>query len=432
MKSFKQTISSFIQSIKVGWFLASRQILRSSKWTTGLIVFIMTLTFLNLVVVSGLLVGLITGSYKQFKEAYSGDILITPRSGREYIENSAQLLEFLKKDTRVVAFSPRHSYTASVLGTLTDNPKSKEKANTGGGVVVGIDPTLEEEVTGFSKFVKYGEALKPSDSGYILFGSNLLKEYSTFGDVDIPGLELVKGIEIGSKVKLTINTASGTPASRIYIVKGILKSKVDQVSQRMFIVDPDFRQFLTTNQWELQEIAVKVESGQEQYLADDIRRFMNGSALRVQTSEEAIPSFLRDIEQTFGILGNALSSIALIVASITVFIVIFINAITRRKFIGIMKGIGVEPRAIKIAYVLQGLFYGVIGSGIGLILTFGLLKPFFDANPIDFPFSDGILVATLNGALVRVGILLVVTILAGYIPATLIVRRNTLDSILGR
>jgi ABC-type antimicrobial peptide transport system permease subunit len=41
-------------------------------------------------------------------------------------------------------------------------------------------------------------------------------------------------------------------------------------------------------------------------------------------------------------------------------------------------------------------------------------------------------VATYPGALVRVAILLVVTLLAGYIPAKLIVRKNTLDSILGR
>ena len=97
-----------------------------------------------------------------------------------------------------------------------------------------------------------------------------------------------------------------------------------------------------------------------------------------------------------------------------------------------MKGIGVAPRAIQFSYVLQAFFYGLIGSAIGLFLTFGVLKPYFAAHPIDFPFSDGILVATPESAAVRVLILLVVTILAGFIPARIIVRKNTLDSILGR
>jgi ABC-type antimicrobial peptide transport system permease subunit len=159
---------------------------------------------------------------------------------------------------------------------------------------------------------------------------------------------------------------------------------------------------------------------------------MGDRAARIQTSDEAIPSFLRDIESTMSILGNALSSFALIVAAITVFIVIFINAFTKRKFIGIMKGIGISPFAIQFSYIIQSLVYGVVGSTIGLALTFFLLKPYFDANPINFPFSDGILAVTVQGAFIRVFILLVVTFLAGYIPAKIIVRRNTLDAILGR
>lgn len=120
------------------------------------------------------------------------------------------------------------------------------------------------------------------------------------------------------------------------------------------------------------------------------------------------------------------------VASITIFIVIFINAVTKRKSIGIMKGIGIPPKVIEFSYVFQAMVYAIIGSVVGLALTFGFLKPYFDANPINFPFSDGILVATPEGAAIRVAILLIVTLIAGYIPAKLIVRKNTLDSILGR
>jgi len=41
-------------------------------------------------------------------------------------------------------------------------------------------------------------------------------------------------------------------------------------------------------------------------------------------------------------------------------------------------------------------------------------------------------VAPLGGTLFRVGLLMATTIVAGFIPARLIVRKNTLDSILGR
>ncbi|MEN9561022.1 MAG: hypothetical protein RIQ56_295, partial [Candidatus Parcubacteria bacterium] len=68
MKRLKIAKKEYVDAIKVGWFLALRQVRRTGKGTTGLIIFIMILTFLNLVVVSGLLVGLIAGSFEAYRE----------------------------------------------------------------------------------------------------------------------------------------------------------------------------------------------------------------------------------------------------------------------------------------------------------------------------------------------------------------------------
>lgn len=423
---------NWLTSIKVGVFLALRQIKRTSKWTTGLIVFIMMLAFLNLVVVSGLLVGLITGSFKQFRENYSGEVIITASAGRDYIENSPGLLAYIANHPQVTAYSPRYGLSAQILGTLTENPKPKERANKIGARLVGLDPAKEEVLTGFSRFIIKGENLRVGDSGYILLGSNLLKEYSSFADANIPGLDLLKGLDVGSKVRASVTSSSGEIISRDFIVKGILKSKVDEISARFFVLDTDLKTLMQNNKEQVQEIAIRTDYAFAPELVAELKTYMGNYSARIQTTDEAIPSFLRNIETTFKVLGNALSSIALIVASITVFIVIFINAVTKRKFIGIMKGIGITPTAIQFSYIFQALFYGLIGSGIGLFLTFGILKPFFDKNPIDFPFSDGILVVTPMGAFIRVMILLVITLLAGYLPAKLIIRKNTLDAILGR
>jgi ABC-type lipoprotein release transport system permease subunit len=46
-------------------------------------------------------------------------------------------------------------------------------------------------------------------------------------------------------------------------------------------------------------------------------------------------------------------SIGIVVSAITLFIVIFINAITRRKQIGILKGIGINSFAIEFSYLFQ-------------------------------------------------------------------------------
>ncbi len=432
MKQFIERRKEWLNALRVGWFLALRQVKRSNKGTTALIIFIMVLTFLNLVVVSGLLLGLISGSFEQYRKSYSGEVIVTSAQGRNYIENSQALINYIAHHPQVTSYSARYGVNVQLLGTLNDNPKKNERPNRVSGRLVGIDPISEEATTNFSKYIKYGENLDPNEEGYILIGATLLKKYSTYADANIPGFDFLDNVDVGSRVRVTIPDSDNGGIVKDFIVKGIVKSKVDEVSTRMFILDKELRRLLPVNKEQYQEIAIRTDYANAPALAAAIKGFMGSYAARVQTSDEAIPSFLRDIEKTMGVLGNALSSIALVVAAITIFIVVFINAITKRKFIGIMKGIGIKPLAVELSYVFQAIFYGFAGSAVGLILTFGLLKPYFSANPIDFPFSDGILVVTPWSAGIRVAILIIVTILAGFIPAKLIVRKNTLDSILGR
>jgi len=73
-----------------------------------------------------------------------------------------------------------------------------------------------------------------------------------------------------------------------------------------------------------------------------------------------------------------------------------------------------------------------VGSILGLVILYGYIVPYSIANPISFPFSDGIISADLKDTLVRTLILITSAIIAGYMPARMIVKQNTLDSILGR
>ena len=183
----------------------------------------------------------------------------------------------------------------------------------------------------------------------------------------------------------------------------------------------------------INQIAIRLKPGVDAVAFRDLLlRSGVGQWAKVQTFEQAIPNGVEDVKNTFAVLGNAISSVGLVVASITIFIVIFINALTRRKFIGILKGIGISPQAIETAYLFQSLFYALVGSGIGLVVLFGFLVPYIDAHPINLPISNTILVAPVGETLLRVLLLVIATLVAGYIPARMIVKKNTLDSILGR
>lgn len=383
----------------------------------------MVLTFLNLVVISGILVGLAEGSALTYRSQYSGDVLISRYPTKEYIERSTDLQGVLQAMPDIVSFSPRYLG----VGTLESNYKTNIGPKLAPEVVttefVGIDATDEALVTNLPSQVIEGEYLVDGEEGYVLVGSNLLEQYA-----GALAKNVLKGVKVGDKIRISINGKR-----KEVIVKGIVKNKISEVSLRLFFADTELRSLLSRTDLNVSEIAVVLRpTASSTSVTNYLKEAGFGTLAKIETSEESEGTFLSDIRKTFAVLGNVIGGIGLIVASITIFIVIYINAVTRRKYIGIAKGIGISELAIEFSYVLQSLFYALIGVGIGMVILYFGIKPYIDLHPIDFPFSDGILVAPIDEVSVRVGILVIVTMIAGYLPAKLIVRKNTLDAILGR
>ncbi len=421
----RERISNLKISLKLGFFLALRQIRRSSAWTTILIIFVMTLTFLNLVVVSGILVGLIEGSVETVRAHYTSDIIISVLKEKTYIENSPRIIEIAKNLPWTEAVTGRYMEGGVIEAKYKERIKENDLIDSVGTLITGINPEDEDAVTKLSELVGEGSYLLSTDYDQVLLGYQLLKKYLP---IESPGFTTLSDVEVGDKVRIIVNDNI-----REVTVKGIIKGKVDEVGRRVFFVDSQLRNLLGRNDYAVDEISIKLKPGadvevaKEALIASGVDKFA-----KVQTYEDAQPKFLKDIKDTFALLGNLISSIGLVVASITIFIVIFINAITRRKSIGILKGVGIHSVAIEFAYIIQSLFYAVAGTAIGIIVIFLFLKPFIAAHPINFPFSDGILVATVPGVLIRALILFIATLIAGYIPAKIVVKQNTLDAILGR
>jgi ABC-type lipoprotein release transport system permease subunit len=312
---------------------------------------------------------------------------------------------------------------------LEANYKTRTRANdtpeTVSTLIVGINPEHEQATTGLADLVVEGSFLEPNDFDQIVVGSLLLETYLP---IDTPGMATLRDTGVGSVVRLQVGGVT-----REVTIKGIVKSKAQEVDRRVFMIDTQLRPLIGRTDFNVSEIAINVNG--DQYIEATKQALLaNGfdAVARVQTYEDAQPKFLQDIKQTFSLLGGIISSIGLVVAAITIFIVIFINAITRRKYIGIMKAIGVDGWAIELSYVFQSLFYALVGSIIGLVLIYVLLIPYIAANPINFPFSDGILVAPVIETALRLILLVTTTVIAGYIPARIIVSKNTLDSVLGR
>lgn len=414
-------------NIRIGFYLALRQIRRASRWTTGLIVFVMLLTFLNLVVVTGLLVGIVAGISNQYRTQETGDVVISALETKSYIEDSPGIISFLKTIPGIDRMSPRYISSGTLEANYLQRTDLSEKANATGATIRGIDPVAEQQFSDLSTYVGEGSYLSPGDYDTVLVGSQFIDRYA-FGDGG-GIITALKNVYPGTKIRLTVNGAT-----REVVVKGILVVSANSpLAMAVFMPEAELRQLTGRTDYNVNEIGIMLKPGVDPAAFRDLLlRSGIGTRAKVQTFAQAIPSGVMEIQNTFGMIGNAIGSIGLVVASITIFIVIFINAITRRKFIGILQGIGIAGGAIEFSYVFQSVFYAIIGSGIGLALIYGFLVPYVYAHPIVLPISNAIIVAPLADTFWRIALLVTATIIAGYIPARMIVRKNTLDSILGR
>ena len=385
----------------------------------------MMLTFLNLIAVSGILVGLIEGMERSVRAESLGDIMLSDKADEDDILNTDQILRELAAFPEISAYSVRYKGAATLEANYKERRDLTAERDIASVTVTGIDPILEEKMSHLSKNLVEGEYLDPDQEGYILIGAYYIERYAQqFGDI----FDSLEGVVPGDTVRLSIGNIS-----KEFIIKGIIQSKVDEISLNTYIPEREFRRLFNRLDKNADQIVMRVQEGTDENKVK-LTLIANGfdKYAKIQTYDEAKPKFVTDIKKTFNTLGTFIGSIGIVVASITIFIIIFINALSRRQQIGILKGIGIERRVIEVAYVFQAAFYAFIGSGLGALFTYSFLVPFFEENPIAFPFSDGILVAPVDETIIRFVVLFIITLIAGFLPAWIIVKQNTLNSILGR
>lgn len=413
-----------MRKLQIGFLLGIRQIQHTSRWTTLLIIFVMMFTFLNLIAVSGVLVGLIEGSERAVRESAYGDIVITPRNEEKHILETPTILRELAAYPEIKGYSVRYQGSGELEANFKERRDLSAERDVATVKVTGIDPTQESTMTNLENLIVAGEYLNPDEEGKILMGVYYVKKYAEqYGDI----FETVD-VEPGDTVRLTAGDIS-----KEFEVKGIVQSKVDEVNLNAYIPEREFRRLFGRLDQNADQIVIKLNTpSTNAHIKESLMASGFDHLAKIRTFEESVPKFLADIKNTFNLLGTFIGSIGIIVASITIFIIIFINALSRRRHIGILKGIGIEASVIEIAYVLQAAFYALTGSLVGALLTYGVLIPYFDAHPIQFPFSDGILVADPLTTFYKFLVLFLITLIAGYLPAKLITRENTLNAILGR
>lgn len=403
-------------NIKTSFFLAYTSIVRGSKGTLAMTILIMTLAYINLVFISSVFGGIVEAINAESINNQYGNIVIEPAVDKRYIDDQ-QAIKWISFIPGVVGSSAHY----------IDNPViSYDERNDGYDiksrrwVLKSINVDDEKKVTQIHKSIIEGSFLDEADKDQIILGKELAGGHG--GNLDHLSLG---GVSVGDEIDLIYSNG----VKRSYYVKGIFSTKNTQVDQMAFITQKEMESVIRVYSW-ASEILVKTEdTGQEDKYIDQIREL--GLKNEDISKWSDLLGFTASASDSFSMISIILGVIGTIVAGVTIFIIIFVSVVNKRKQIGILKAIGMKEETIILSFVLQALFYAVVGVILGVSFILFILRPFFISNPLDFPIGWVSLKVTFNIIRISNISLILAALIGGFIPAFRGSRESILKSIWG-
>ena len=386
----------------LGWRLMRQYIVRGRKWTLALTTLLVAVAFINLAFASSLLTGITHAIEHQVKSLMVGEIYLDAKEPGKFIANADEKVAAIKRIDGV-----RMADKVLSFDTLLVSGDAYTRA-----AVNVVDPKTFGETLDVEKHIESGTFLKNDDE--IVLGSRLLVRTA------------LDGAEVGDTISMKINGKD-------------IKVKVGGISNTKYIYADD-AVYISRALW--QKISGEANSTAATMI---IVRAANGKDNEVKKALENLKypdvrihdwrdaaSYMDTISGSFISLDAIMLLVGIIIAAVTIFIVIYVDIINKRRQIGIQRAIGVKPRVIVFSYILLSLFYAVCGVAAGLAIFFGGLVPFFLAHPFRLPIADVTLYVSPPQLVLRAEIVLVVAIISGAIPAIMASRMKMLDAILGR
>jgi putative ABC transport system permease protein len=396
----------------VSLYLAARAIRRGNRGTLALTILIIALVVVLMNFLAMIIGGVVTLYNQQMIDYQYGHVTIEPEDRQVIIADADRLVREVQRVPGVTGVSAHVS-----TGTTITNPKNGKFQTK---ALVAFDPSDEQGVTYYQRKIIEGDYLSRGDTDQILLGTLLAGNADESQD-KLPSLG---GIKVGDRV----DVAYSNGVVKSYRVKGIFATDGAMIDAGAFITRTEMDAIMHT-EGTATEILVRGTSADD---ASSLKyAIMNyGVKENVKTWNEKGKGILGDAISSFSLLNNIMTFVSLVVASVVVFIVTFINIINRKKQIAILKAIGITKKVIVGSYILQVLFLCTCGMLVGVLLL-NAISLALTVNQLRFPMGYITPVISYSGLAMSIALLYFVSLLSGYIPARQAANEEILDAMRG-
>ncbi len=315
---------------------------------------------------------------------------IKPKNQRLELYNSAQIMQAIKQDARVLGVAPKiNAQVFYNVGTIDLT-----------GVINGIDPDEENRLFMFSDYVTSGNYLDLKNiPNSIILGKGVADKMAA---------------KIGDVVQVTTSKGERLQLKVVgYFQSGL--QDLDKVQSYCSISTT--QKLLGVSNNYITDIQVKLKDIlQAPEMAKEYQRYYETDAIDIQqaNSQFETGSSIRSI------ISYAVGVTLLIVAGFGIYNILNMMIYEKMDSIAIMKAIGFSGSDVNLIFIFIALSIGVFGGTLGLLVGFGM------SNIIDnIPFNTDSLPTiktypiNYNPAFYVIGGIfsLVTTYFAGYFPS---------------
>ncbi|MBN1375825.1 MAG: ABC transporter permease [Dehalococcoidia bacterium] len=417
-------MKTFFGNLKLSLFLALKSMFRGNKWALVLIIVVMAFSFVNLIFSSAIISGVMTTMDNQIVDTMFSNVVISPREDRYYIERASELGTQVQQVAGVADICTHLNSSGFIEYGWKEKTLPWEKVKSGNWNIIGINPDQEAKVTSIGHNMIEGRYLDEDDNDQIILGV----EIAGGNQAQTSDFLTLGGIHIGEKVQVTYPNG----ILREYTVKGIFRAREMMAADHLaFVTNREMVSVLGRSNFadRASEILVKADQNDiEDILASQLKALRTN--LQVRTFKEYGGAY-RSVISTFELIMGIIGGTGLIVAAIVMFIIIYINVLSKKRQIGILRAIGIPHNAVLGSYLIQALFYSLMGVLLGWLLIRVVLQPYFMMNPIDLPLGFLSLHIESGNIIGSAAGLTAASLLAGLIPAWTVMKESIIKTLWG-
>lgn len=280
--------------------------------------------------------------YEQFKDAFNVVESVKPKQSQRKIHNALPILNYLKKDDKVMGATPQlHANIFYLSGSIEL-----------GGNLVGVDIMEEARLYNMRDYIVEGsaEALKNSENG-ILLGAGLAKKMS---------------LSTGDRVQVSTIKGDVFPLK----IVGIYQSGIAEIDNiRSFANLKSVQRILGEAQNYVTDINVKLQDmGQAPAMANVLSKQFKIKATDINEANAQFEtgSNIRNL------ITYAVSITLLIVAGFGIYNILNMLIYEKMKDIAILKATGFSGGDVQLIFMSQAMIIGALGGILGLVIGYGL------------------------------------------------------------